>query len=86
VHELPARMGSSLSHFSVGEPALKLTLAYDNRLLLAVFLPQVEGTIAATALVSITNDLQGFDKSSWIITAYMLTYTGLSPEDGYAAL
>ncbi|KAM0145728.1 hypothetical protein ACHAQE_011114 [Botrytis cinerea] len=44
-------------------------------LMLAIFLPQVEGTIAATALVSITNDLRGFNESSWIITAYMLTYT-----------
>ncbi|KAK8911325.1 hypothetical protein QC760_000368 [Botrytis cinerea] len=43
--------------------------------MLAIFLPQVEGTIAATALISITNDLRGFNESSWIITAYMLTYT-----------
>lgn len=45
--------------------------------MLAIFLPQVEGTIAATALISITNDLRGFNESSWIITAYMLTYTCL---------
>lgn len=30
----------------------------------------------ATSLVAITNDLQRFNESSWIITAYLLTYTG----------
>jgi len=44
--------------------------------MLANFLPNVEATITATSLVSITNELHGFEKSSWIITSYMLTYTG----------
>lgn len=52
-----------------------LTVNSDS-LCLAVFLPGLEATIVATSLLSITNDLHGFDQSSWIITAYMLTYTG----------
>ncbi|EMR86145.1 putative efflux pump antibiotic resistance protein [Botrytis cinerea BcDW1] len=59
------------SNYLKGWPLHLLTTA----LMLAIFLPQVEGTIAATALISITNDLRGFNESSWIITAYMLTYT-----------
>ena len=30
----------------------------------------------STSLVAITNDLQGFSQSSWVITAYLLTYFG----------
>lgn len=37
---------------------------------------QMEASIVGTSLIAITNDLQGFDKSSWIVTAYLLTYTG----------
>ncbi|KAK6615280.1 major facilitator superfamily transporter [Botrytis cinerea] len=58
-------------------PRISEKVCFDANLelMLAIFLPQVEGTIAATALISITNDLRGFNESSWIITAYMLTYT-----------
>lgn len=30
----------------------------------------------STSLVAITNSLDGFQKSSWVVTAYLLTYTG----------
>ena len=36
----------------------------------------MEVSIVATSLLAITSDLQGFDQSSWIVTSYMLTYTG----------
>lgn len=42
----------------------------------ALFLSTVETTIVSTSLVSITNALSGFDKRDWIVTAYLLTYTG----------
>ena len=50
--------------------------AATGALCLAVFLPGLELTIVATSLVNITDDLLGFDRSSWIITAYLVTYTG----------
>jgi MFS family permease len=48
------------------------------RLCLGVFLSSLETTIIATALVTISSDLGHFDKSSWIVVAYLLTYTGNS--------
>ncbi|KAL3262891.1 hypothetical protein ABHI18_002324 [Aspergillus niger] len=45
-------------------------------LYVALFLTGLETMIIGTTLVSITDDLQGFGKSSWIITSYLLTYAG----------
>ncbi|KAF2177889.1 major facilitator superfamily transporter [Zopfia rhizophila CBS 207.26] len=47
-----------------------------DRLCLCLFLSTLESTVVGTALVAITNDLGGFRSSSWIISAYLLTYTG----------
>lgn len=44
---------------------------------MALFLSTVETTIVSTSLVSITDALSGFDKRDWIVTAYLLTYTGM---------
>ncbi|MCJ1306888.1 hypothetical protein MMC25_000532 [Agyrium rufum] len=41
-----------------------------------LFLSTLELTIVSTALVSISNDLHGFQESSWVVTAYLLTYAG----------
>jgi MFS family permease len=49
------------------------------RLCLALFLVSLEVSIVSTSLVAITNSLQGFSQSSWIVTAYLLTYTGKNP-------
>jgi hypothetical protein len=43
---------------------------------LALFLTGIEATIVSTSLVTIVTDLQNFEQSSWIITSYLLTYTG----------
>ncbi|KAF9893068.1 hypothetical protein FE257_012479 [Aspergillus nanangensis] len=43
---------------------------------LSLFLTALESTIVSTTLVAITNDFGGFGQSSWIITAYLLTYAG----------
>lgn len=52
----------------------KLTIPLS--LSLGLFLVSLEVSIVATSLVAISDDLKGFDKSSWIVTAYLLTYTG----------
>ncbi|KAH9987036.1 putative multidrug resistance protein fnx1 [Xylariaceae sp. FL0662B] len=44
-------------------------------LCLALFLVNLELTIIGTSLVSITNDLQDFVRASWVVTAYLMTYT-----------
>ncbi|KAK3934698.1 hypothetical protein QBC46DRAFT_426119 [Diplogelasinospora grovesii] len=41
-----------------------------------LFLPTAEISIVSTSLVTISNDLQGFDQSSWMITAYLCAFTG----------
>ncbi|KAH8783249.1 putative multidrug resistance protein fnx1, partial [Diaporthe sp. PMI_573] len=45
-------------------------------LCLGLFLVNFEITVVGTALVAITNDLEDFARSSWVVTAYLLTYTG----------
>lgn len=42
-------------------------------------LSTLELSIVSTSLVAITNDLHGFSRSSWVITAYLLTYFGQKP-------
>ncbi|KAJ5595531.1 MFS general substrate transporter [Penicillium hispanicum] len=43
---------------------------------IALFLSTIETTIVSTSLVSITNALNGFLVKDWVVTAYLLTYTG----------
>ncbi|KAJ4289706.1 hypothetical protein N0V90_011035 [Kalmusia sp. IMI 367209] len=47
-------------------------------LCLSLFLSLLDSTIVSTALVHITNSLGGFERSSWIVNTYLLTYTGTS--------
>ncbi|KAJ3579323.1 hypothetical protein NPX13_g1242 [Xylaria arbuscula] len=42
---------------------------------LALFIVQSESSITSTAITSITDDLGSFEKSSWVFTAYLLTYS-----------
>lgn len=44
------------------------------RLCVGIFLVNLEISIVSTSLVSITNDLKHFSQTSWIVTAYLLTY------------
>lgn len=45
-------------------------------LMISIFLVQMESSIISTAIVDITNQLGGYEKSSWLFTAYLLTYCG----------
>ncbi|KAI9662563.1 MAG: hypothetical protein M1821_008730 [Bathelium mastoideum] len=45
-------------------------------LCVSLLLSTLETTIVSTALVSITNELNGFSQRDWIVTSYLLTYTG----------
>lgn len=40
-----------------------------------MFLVNIEVSIVGTSLISITNDLRGFRQMSWVVTAYLITYT-----------
>lgn len=52
---------------------LKLTVSRTG---LALFIVQTESSVTSTAIISITNDLGRFQSSSWVFTAYLLTYGG----------
>ena len=43
---------------------------------LGLFLATAEVTVISTSLVTINEHLQGGDQSTWVITSYLLTYTG----------
>ncbi|KAJ0418663.1 MFS general substrate transporter [Aspergillus carlsbadensis] len=43
---------------------------------LGIFLSAAEITIMSTSLVTITDDLMDYEQGSWLITAYLLTFTG----------
>ena len=43
-----------------------------------LFLVTIETSIATTSLASITHDLGGFERASWIMSSYFLGYVGVS--------
>ena len=45
-------------------------------LCLSLLLSTLETTIVSTSLVSIADALHRFDQSGWVVTSYLLTYTG----------
>jgi hypothetical protein len=48
-----------------------------SRLFIALLLSTLEQLIVGTALTSISSDLGQYDKSIWVVTAYLMTYNGL---------
>jgi MFS family permease len=55
----------------------KDTILTMSRTCIAIGMTQADSTIASTAVLTITNDLGGFETSSWIFMAYLLTYSGM---------
>ncbi|KAB8264745.1 major facilitator superfamily domain-containing protein [Aspergillus pseudonomiae] len=45
-------------------------------LVISLFLVNLEVTIVSTSLIAITSDLDGFNKTSWIVTGFLITFTG----------
>jgi EmrB/QacA subfamily drug resistance transporter len=58
------------------EPALRLVL---GGLMLVLFLAALDQTIVATALPTIVGDLGGLTHISWVVTAYLLAQTVVTP-------
>jgi MFS family permease len=48
-------------------------------LLLVMLLAALDQTIVATALPTIVGDLGGLDHISWVVTAYLLAQTAVTP-------
>ncbi|PVI01633.1 MFS general substrate transporter [Periconia macrospinosa] len=76
---LPLSEQNRNSHESDCEPAsylhgwrlhlLSLSIA------LCMFLVNIEVSIVGTSLVSISDELHGFDQMGWVVTGYLITYT-----------
>ncbi|OTB13104.1 hypothetical protein K445DRAFT_169866 [Daldinia sp. EC12] len=47
-----------------------------SALCLSLFLSTLETTIVSTSLISITNALGDFEQRDWVVTSYLITYTG----------
>ena len=44
---------------------------------MCVLLVNMEVSIIGTSLVAITDDLHSFDRASWVVTGYLITYCGM---------
>jgi MFS family permease len=51
-------------------------ISMSFRIGLGIFLPAAEITVMSTSLVTITDELMNYEQGSWLITAYLLTFTG----------
>src|ERR1700733_15114015 len=58
------------------QPARRVVFA---GLLLVMLLAALDQTIVATALPTIVGDLGGLSHISWVVTAYLLAQTGVTP-------
>ncbi|MGA2164870.1 MAG: MDR family MFS transporter [Solirubrobacteraceae bacterium] len=61
-----------------GAPKVNLRLVFAG-LLLVMFLAALDQTIVATALPTIVGDLGGLNHISWVVTAYLLAQTVVTP-------
>jgi EmrB/QacA subfamily drug resistance transporter len=61
---------------SSGQPKLRLVF---GGLLLVMFLAALDQTVVATALPTIVGDLGGLNHISWVVTAYLLAQTVVTP-------
>lgn len=45
-------------------------------LLIELYLVNLEVTIVSTSSLAIANDFHSYDRLGWILTGYLITYTG----------
>jgi len=76
LHMLTAGYGISCALNDLLNHNANNLLTGRDRICMSLLLSTLETTIVSTSLVSIVNDLKGFGQSGWVVTAYMLTYTG----------
>lgn len=79
--------GIKESHLSVEEPVVaaddesqyitgKRLYLINTGLIISMFIVQMDSSIISTSVVDITDQLGGYEKSSWLFTAYLITYCG----------
>src|SRR4051795_5369222 len=73
----PAR--SSLPRMSTAEPKARRLGLVISALLLVMLLASLDQTIVSTALPTIVGEFGGLEHLSWVVTAYLLAITAVSP-------
>ena len=63
-------------------PAAKQVRAAFSGLVLVMLLAALDSTIVSTALPTIVGDLGGLERLAWVVTAYLLAQTVVTPIDG----
>jgi hypothetical protein len=48
----------------------------NTALIVSIFIAQLDSSIVSTAVVDITDQLGGYEKSSWLFTSYLITFCG----------
>src|SRR5882724_4859051 len=62
-----------------GERSHREIMIVMTGLVLAMLLAALDQTIVSTALTTIVSDLKGSTHLSWVVTAYLLTSTAITP-------
>jgi MFS family permease len=47
-----------------------------SSLMICIYMVNVEVTIVSTSLITIANGFHSFNRTSWVVTGYLITYTG----------
>src|SRR5437667_4125752 len=63
---------------AIGEEAAHVRVVF-GALMLVLLLAALDQTIVATALPTIVGDLGGLNHISWVVTAYLLAQTAVTP-------
>src|SRR5437870_1739394 len=75
----PARSDTAVADYEQPRYSRRDTVLTMIGVLLVMLLASLDQTIVSTAMPRIIADLQGFDRYTWVTTAYMLTSTVMVP-------
>lgn len=76
---VPANSNGAVDVPGAGFLSHKQILGVMGGLMAGMFLAALDQSIVGVALPTITSDLGGLDKLSWVVTAYLLTSTAATP-------
>ncbi len=75
----PARSGTAVADYEQPRYSRRETILTMIGVLMVMLLASLDQTIVSTAMPRVIADLQGFDRYTWVSTAYLLTSTVMVP-------
>src|SRR5258708_32155004 len=75
----PARLDTAVGDYEQPRCSRRDTVLTMIGVLMVMLLASLDQTIVSTAMPRIIADLQGFDRYTWVSTAYLLTSTVMVP-------